>query len=633
MNSYIGVIFGLCLFHLISPDPQFKIPENHEVQVAQGKMQYEIMQHDSHTPRYGSCWKNALGQLEHGCKNLDDEMQSRLSLAFTNCFLAKVGMRTYPCPESKPMAECLKNVENNAFTSYSNFFTHTQNMCYFLMSQMWHEETEKTIDKLGRSSAKVAESIEDSSRLQDTILSNQQVSLDYQRQLVENGTYLSQAIEASKSNVKDMMEEFRASTGEQRNMIFEVFDRVTTLQNLVVTEVNWLYTIVFYGISLLSIYLLTATNRTADARLWLFLIISVNFALEHFIVRWCLPDTTNTLAVDPTEQIYYWKWVSRYAAIFISTLYLAFTIITFKDYNKINNSLLQEIKRQNLDIRRSMEGIQVGNKRSFEDTVDNPRQGEEWDRNLERLQNELNMLSEDTGFAGDEEEWSDDSDSFNSTRTDRTFDPGCASDQELDDEDLSPSTPTNNHIDSAMEALSSGLLTSNGSVRDLSKSFSLGEDYFRPPSSQSTLDGISRPPSSLDGISRSSSSQDHHSQPPSGQDNLSRPTSAMDNLKDGLVDVAEGIVGLLTPAKKMVGRPRGRQSTPKQTPTDPGRTYFLRDRSSIGSPRSPQILETPETFAQEVKKQLGKTRRMATKMNMARRKAEEQTREKFSSDE
>lgn len=27
-------------------------------------------------------------------------------------------------------------VDNNAFTAYSNFFTHTQNMCYFLQTQV-----------------------------------------------------------------------------------------------------------------------------------------------------------------------------------------------------------------------------------------------------------------------------------------------------------------------------------------------------------------------------------------------------------------------------------------------------------------------------------------------------------------
>ena len=47
---------------------------------------------------------------------------------------------------------------------------------------------------------------------------------------MENGSVLSQAIEVSRGNVKEMMTEFKLSTMEQRNMIFEVFDKVSRLQ-------------------------------------------------------------------------------------------------------------------------------------------------------------------------------------------------------------------------------------------------------------------------------------------------------------------------------------------------------------------------------------------------------------------
>ena len=62
-------------------------------------------------------------------------------------------------------------------------------------------------------------------------------SLEYQRQLAENGSVLSQAIEASKGDVKDMLEEFRKSTNDQKYLIFEVFDRVARLKNLVISVV------------------------------------------------------------------------------------------------------------------------------------------------------------------------------------------------------------------------------------------------------------------------------------------------------------------------------------------------------------------------------------------------------------
>ena len=120
-------------------------------------------------------------------------------------------------------------------------------------------------------------------------MEGQQVTLEYHKQLVENGTYLSQAIEASKDNVKEMLIQFKTSTDEQKNLIFEVFDRVSRLQNLVVSEVNWLYTVVFYGACLVVIYIVTATKRTADARIILFIILSINLCMERIVCNYSLP--------------------------------------------------------------------------------------------------------------------------------------------------------------------------------------------------------------------------------------------------------------------------------------------------------------------------------------------------------
>ena len=44
-----------------------------------------------------------------------------------------------------------------------------------------------------------------------------------------------------------MLAEFKTSPDEQRTLIFEIFDRVGKLQNLVVGELSWLYTVVFYA--------------------------------------------------------------------------------------------------------------------------------------------------------------------------------------------------------------------------------------------------------------------------------------------------------------------------------------------------------------------------------------------------
>ena len=53
----------------------------------EGKRQYELMQKQSERPKYGQCWISAMTTIHFGCKQLTDDTQTRLSLAYLNCFL------------------------------------------------------------------------------------------------------------------------------------------------------------------------------------------------------------------------------------------------------------------------------------------------------------------------------------------------------------------------------------------------------------------------------------------------------------------------------------------------------------------------------------------------------------------
>ena len=148
--------------------------------VQSGQRQYEVIKRDSQMPKYGVCWTEALHSLERGCTNLNDQVQSRLALNFANCFLHQAGQRTYLCGEKEDIATCLRGIDSNAFSAYSNFFTHTQNMCQFLQQQIWHQETESAIHDLTKTSGDVAKSLQNSSKLQEDIMSNQLETLAYQ---------------------------------------------------------------------------------------------------------------------------------------------------------------------------------------------------------------------------------------------------------------------------------------------------------------------------------------------------------------------------------------------------------------------------------------------------------------------
>ena len=113
--------------------------------------------------------------------------------------------------------------------------------------------------------------------------------------------------------------------------------------------------------------------------------------------------------MDLSQMVSERIWMVRNMAIFISMVVLTIMAVRFRDYNLINNSLLEEIKRQNLELKKSMENFQVGNKMMSQNI---PVKGvDTLDGHFSPLSD---MLAEDTGFIGDEEDFSDtDSDSFN----------------------------------------------------------------------------------------------------------------------------------------------------------------------------------------------------------------------------
>ncbi|RUS70662.1 hypothetical protein EGW08_021583, partial [Elysia chlorotica] len=208
---------------------------------SEGKRQFELMQKQSEMPRYGQCWVNAMATIHAGCKRLSDDTQTRLSLAYLNCFLELQGRSSYSCSDKDEVKDCVKDMREADLSSFTTFFTHTQNICYFLQAQVWHEHTENTITRLSDSSSQVAEQLENSHELQRNMLLSQSQSLENQERLMNQ----------------------TKSTQEQREVIMDLFDQLSKLQTTILGEVSTFYSLCFYVLSIIVCYLLTSTPRTA----------------------------------------------------------------------------------------------------------------------------------------------------------------------------------------------------------------------------------------------------------------------------------------------------------------------------------------------------------------------------------
>jgi hypothetical protein len=240
------------------------------------------------SPNYGHCWMRALLLLEDGCKDLTEDVQQQLAIEFSHCFLLKSGRPTKRCESSEPAAVCTQRMQREEFSVYTEFFVHTQNICFYLQASLWQEQTENTIARLADSSDNVARQLENASELQSELIKQQNISLINQGKLMNSGEELRRTLEESKIDVQAMMIDLQKSTTEQRNLIFEVFDRVRSLQSIVMGEFTGFYSLIFYVASILIVYFLTSTSRTSSSRFPLFVVFTLNVVFEWLLAKWCV---------------------------------------------------------------------------------------------------------------------------------------------------------------------------------------------------------------------------------------------------------------------------------------------------------------------------------------------------------
>jgi hypothetical protein len=340
----------------LSENKRFSVETKEQAElVEEGRTQYNLIEQRTNIPQYGMCWKASVVFLHEGCRRLTEDTQIDIALKFTDCFMKMSGHKTYECEKHSVREDCIKNMSDRAFSAFTEFYTHVYNICFFLQSQIWHEQTEKTIDKLSTSSAHVTKQLEEAEVVQRILLQEQRESMSVQQELLTNGLSLSEIIHSSQDNLRAVMQEFRTSTLEQKRILFEVFDKLASLQAWAIGEVSWFDTVVFYISSIIVSYVVTATPRTQEARIWIFLIITVNAVIERTVVHQFLQEDVEHL----NKTLYWWIWQCRKVMLIVCVVWLGIAVYQYCDYNAVNHRLLIQIWKQNVEVINCLEKMKI----------------------------------------------------------------------------------------------------------------------------------------------------------------------------------------------------------------------------------------------------------------------------------
>ena len=282
---YLLLLLHLLLATTMAPHPQPAVTVD-EDRKAQGEQKLKEIQQKVGDSQ---CWREAVSRLNSTCKLLSDIEQSRLAVAFANCHLGKSARQTYPCTDSMSIEECTKDMDSVGFQTYTEFFTHTGHICYFLQSELWQERTENVITRLSDTSDEAVTKLEEALEYhkvmdgkQTEALNNQDAILEQDRKIASSLGETQKSMDKAFGDMMDMAERQKILLGEMFGSLQSSIEAIRTLMSLFLVEFIGYETFATFVISWLVILFLP---QFGFSRLKLHIVLFTDLILEIVIRR------------------------------------------------------------------------------------------------------------------------------------------------------------------------------------------------------------------------------------------------------------------------------------------------------------------------------------------------------------
>lgn len=265
------------------------------------------------------------------------------------------GHETYNCDlDKKPNLRgiCISSMTDRAFNVYTEFYTHAQNICWFLRGQVWQE-------KISERTFQVGEQLKKSVGHQELLLKQQKESLLMQEQLLNYGRNLEKILNDSRLQAENVMEEIKISSLKHQQLLGLMTNSLSGLQSWLIGEISWFDSLVFYFAGTIIIFILTSTARTASMRLPLLFILLINISLERVICDWVSYKVDQTEIHLVQQEMFNYIWWCRQCTITIGAIIIVLQFYFYKDYIAANNALLLNIQEQNISIQEDLQKIKT----------------------------------------------------------------------------------------------------------------------------------------------------------------------------------------------------------------------------------------------------------------------------------
>ncbi|CAG9460233.1 unnamed protein product [Pedinophyceae sp. YPF-701] len=104
------------------------------------------------------CWREAVSNIEGSCKALSEDEQARLAIALLSCHLVSSGRRGAACPRASSVAQCTSG-RSFDFNLFTQFKLKIVDMCAYVQSLSWRQDTAHVLEAMGDASLAAARSL------------------------------------------------------------------------------------------------------------------------------------------------------------------------------------------------------------------------------------------------------------------------------------------------------------------------------------------------------------------------------------------------------------------------------------------------------------------------------------------
>mmetsp|Transcript_5887 Transcript_5887/g.15010 ORF Transcript_5887/g.15010 Transcript_5887/m.15010 type:complete len:372 (-) Transcript_5887:6-1121(-) len=237
--------------------------------------------------RSSRCWEDAVHSLSapssssssssndasaHTLCEISGVASKRFALDLTNCHLVESGRTAYACSRFEEVRSCLSTLPAPVFAIYSEFLLHQQTVCLFVNKQLLQRSLENAVHELRTHSEQVSQNLEQfhSAVRESTALAREQL-LDMQVQMAQIGDH-------ARDTITGMLDSFAS--------LREAVERALAISDYLFADLTSLKRAVQYALLAFGVFLLTSTDNTKAARVWLFVALVLSLGSELLLMRY-----------------------------------------------------------------------------------------------------------------------------------------------------------------------------------------------------------------------------------------------------------------------------------------------------------------------------------------------------------